>query len=87
MLLAWIPNHCSSAQVLCLAEAHSHLEEEARVEALDGGLAAMPLAQMHFTVPAAAQKLHQHDVSRVNDFHGAGNPLQTELRVLWLSWC
>ena len=82
-----VPQRCSSAQGLCFARACSHLEEEAWVEALDGGLAAMPFAQMHFTIPAAAQKLHQHDVSGVNDFHGAGDPLQTELRVLWLSWC
>lgn len=57
----------------------ANLKEEAGIEALDGCFTAVPFAQMHLTIASTAQKLHQRDVSRVNDLHCAGNALQAEL--------
>ena len=64
-----------------------YLEEKAWIETLDGSLAAVPLAQMYLPIPSTPQKLHQRDVSGIDNLHGAGNPLQTELRLPWFSGC
>ena len=71
-----------------IGRASANLEEQAGIEALDGSFTAMPLAQVDFTIPAAAQKLHKRNVPGVYDFHGAGYPLQTQhLPCLrWLCW-
>lgn len=63
------------------------LEEEAGVEALDGCLTAVPLAQVHLTITPTTQKLHQGDVSGVNDLHATGDSLQAELILCWRHSC
>ena len=62
-----MPQHSSTSQqgthMATLAAS-----EEGGVEALDGGLAAVPFAEVHFPVAAGSQELQQRNILGADDF-------------------